>query len=181
VTLEDAIYKARLANEDKLAAGIQPIPVLDSDATARLAPFQRFCSEHGVRTHPCRVQTVCAFIRAEEKLGTGPHKIALCCEAIEVLHSHFGYANPVASGAVRAEFERMLKIEAPRSWSKHEQLMFATLPAEIRATISRREKERETVMRRAQNEAAEAKRQSGSAEKPATEPNKETKDVTETQ
>jgi hypothetical protein len=52
----------------------------------------------------------------------------------------------------------VLHIDPPRSWRKPEQEMFVTLPVEIRAAISRREKQRETEVRRLQNLVADLKR-----------------------
>lgn len=168
--LADAIAKAHLLNEEKLTAGVQVSVQLDPDAELRLEAFNRFCTKYGVRNCPAAPKVVAAFCRAEEKLGTEPRKVSLTLSAIELLHDRHGLANPVATAPVRAQMEKIFQIEPPRSWPKAEQLMFASLPSEIRAVISRREKERETVLRRAQNEAAETKRQ---AEKPATTSEKE--------
>lgn len=170
MTLADAIQQAHDANEQKLSAEIR-IPALEPDATILLESWNRFAAFHGIRNLGVRPQVVAAFVRAEASLGVEPPKIALALSAIELLHDRHGFANPVATAVVRAELERILKIDAPRSWRKTEQLMFASLPPEIRAVIARRDRERETAMRRAQNEAAEAKRQ---AEKPATTSNEET-------
>lgn len=46
-------------------------------------------------------------------------------------------------------------IEPPRSWTKEEKEEFATYPREAQEKIARREQERETALRRGQNEAAE--------------------------
>lgn len=46
-------------------------------------------------------------------------------------------------------------IEPPRSWTKEEKAEFATYPREAQEKIARREQERETAVRRSQNEAAE--------------------------
>jgi hypothetical protein len=168
MTLADAIAKAHVLNEEKLAAGI-PIPQLDADAELHLASFNRFCSQHGVRNCPARPQVVAAFIRAEEKFGTEPQTIALILSAIEILHDRHGQSNPVASAVVRAQLERILRTEPPRSWAKAEQLMFAALPPEIRAVIVRRERDRERWLRNKMNELAELKkRQSDGAAKPVT-------------
>jgi hypothetical protein len=177
MTLAAAIEKAHAANEEKLTRGIQ-IPVhIDADAELLLKPFVSFCSFNGVKHVPASPQVIAAFIRAEEKLCTPPERIAATTAAIELLHDKHGLANPVACAAPRTELERILKIEPPRSWPRPEQLIFAALPPEIRAIVGRRDKQRETALRRAQNEAAEAKRQSGSADKPATE-QKETENAT---
>lgn len=46
-------------------------------------------------------------------------------------------------------------IEPPRSWTKEEKEEFATYPREAQEKIARREQERESALRRGQNEAAE--------------------------
>ena len=46
-------------------------------------------------------------------------------------------------------------IAPPRSWTKDEQAEFATYPREAQEKIARREQDRETALRRSQNEAAE--------------------------
>ncbi len=49
-------------------------------------------------------------------------------------------------------------IEPPRSWTKEEKEEFATYPREAQEKIARREQDRETSLRRSQNEAADAKK-----------------------
>ncbi len=46
-------------------------------------------------------------------------------------------------------------IEPPRSWTKEEKEEFATYPREAQEKIARREQDRETALRRSQNEAAD--------------------------
>lgn len=55
-------------------------------------------------------------------------------------------------------------IEAPRSWSKEEKERFASFPRETQEYLARRENERDTALRRGQNEAAQL-RQALEAEK----------------
>jgi hypothetical protein len=62
------------------------------------------------------------------------------------------------TAAARAVLEREFNFDIPRSWKIPEKEMFCTLPAEIRAAVSRREKQRETEVRRLQNSVAELKR-----------------------
>jgi hypothetical protein len=49
-------------------------------------------------------------------------------------------------------------IEPPRSWTKEEKEEFATYPREAQEKIARREQDRETALRRSQNEAAEQRK-----------------------
>jgi hypothetical protein len=166
MTLADAIAKAHVLNEEKLATGI-PIPQLDADAELHLAAFNRFCAQHGVRNCPTRPQVVAAFIRAEEKFGTPPETMALILSAIEALHIRHGMSNPLATPVCREQLERVLKTEAPRSWPRAEKLMFAALPPEIRAVIAKRERDRERWLRNKMNELAEElKRLRSGADKP---------------
>jgi hypothetical protein len=78
-------------------------------------------------------------------------------EAIEAMHFAAALGNPVATPIVRTTTAAST-IEAPRSWTKDEKLLFTGLPPEIQTVIVRRENDRERVMRRAQNELAELKK-----------------------
>lgn len=51
--------------------------------------------------------------------------------------------------------EELPSIEPPRSWTKEEKEEFLTYPREAQEKIARREQDRETTLRRSQNEAAE--------------------------
>ncbi len=66
--------------------------------------------------------------------------------------------NPVI--AVLAERKlRERGLEAPRSWPKAEKLMFLQLPEQIQRIIGLRERQRETELRRLQNEVANLRKQ----------------------
>jgi hypothetical protein len=66
-------------------------------------------------------------------------------------------ANPVLVALEERRLREERGIEVPRSWPKAEQLLFLQLPEPIQAIIARREKQRETEMRRAQSELATLK------------------------
>ena len=55
----------------------------------------------------------------------------------------------------QAEPAEMPPIDPPRSWTKEEKEEFRTYPREAQEKIARREQDRETALRRSQNEAAE--------------------------
>jgi hypothetical protein len=65
----------------------------------------------------------------------------------------------VGSFAVRSVLAHRLTIEFPRSWSKEDRELAASLPPEIRAILFKREDQRDTALRRAQNALAEEKKQ----------------------
>jgi hypothetical protein len=60
--------------------------------------------------------------------------------------------------------ESVTNIEPPRSWRAEEKELFLTLPADIKAVVSRREQQREKELRRLQNETAAIKRQTTAAD-----------------
>ncbi len=70
--------------------------------------------------------------------------------------------NPISNPVIAALKERELRergLVAPRSWPKEEKLMFLSLPEPIQRIIGLREKQRETELRRVQNELANLKKQ----------------------
>jgi hypothetical protein len=101
---------------------------------------------------------VAQFIFEQSATGATTESILRQVEAISRLHDKYGLSNPTATAAARAVLEREFAIEVPRSWKAPEKEMFVMLPADIRAAISRREKQRETEVRRLQNSIAEEKK-----------------------
>jgi hypothetical protein len=143
-------------NEAALAACF-PAPAINltEDAQAKLLPFVQWCQERGVRACPAQPTTVAAFIQWNVDLGVVTEKILEALAAIEALHNCANAANPVATHLVGELLAKLIKIEAPRSWSKDEKSSFALLPPHIRAAISRRESDRDRYLRNRQNELAE--------------------------
>jgi hypothetical protein len=86
-------------------------------------------------------------------LGTLAHQdVDAACSAIARVCDSISVANPIETAAVRTMLSRRLDaIEAPRSWSKEDQLHFATLPRETQVILTRRENERDAGLRRLQN------------------------------
>ncbi|WP_354269646.1 hypothetical protein ACE102_21875 [Bradyrhizobium sp. vgs-9] len=50
-------------------------------------------------------------------------------------------------------------VEPPRSWGKEEKQSFLQLPRDLQLYFAKREKQRDDAVRRAQNEAAQARRE----------------------
>ncbi len=70
--------------------------------------------------------------------------------------------NPISNPVLAALTERDLRergLVAPRSWPKAEKLMFLSLPEQIQRVIGLRERQRETELRRLQNEVANLRKQ----------------------
>jgi hypothetical protein len=79
--------------------------------------------------------------------------------------------NPVIEALMMARAnERLVALkheEAPRSWSKEAKLAFLHLPPEIQVYYAAHEKQRDRVVRRAQNEAADLRKKLAAIQKPA--------------
>jgi hypothetical protein len=149
VTLASAIAEATARNEAALAATVQPYAI-DAGAQSAIAEWRRWCGDNGVRPCPAHPAAVAVWVRSMGALGLSEEKIAAALTAVGELHDARGLANPCATAPVRSELTRMLELRAPRSWRRAEQLMFSELPAEIRLAVERRERQRDTELRRLQ-------------------------------
>src|SRR5262245_23289087 len=127
------------------------------EAQQRLAPFLAWYEQQKVRSLPARPTSVAAYVQYQQDQGISRQLVAERLEAIEDLHNAASVGNPVATPVVRT-VTGASTIEAPRSWDKESKLAFAELPPEIQAVIARRERDRETHLRRGQNEVAEMKK-----------------------
>ena len=158
------IERAKDKTEQALAAQINailPAPEeLDEHTVALLNPFVEWCAATGVRHLPCRPTTVAVYVLHQASLGAPPGRIVSTMSAIEALHNLYQCANPVATSSARFALEQVIKGgPAPRSWTKDEKALWATLPPEVRSVIQRRDADQEKSMRKAQNEAADLRRQ----------------------
>src|SRR6185437_6029387 len=76
------------------------------DAATHLEPFAKWCADHAVKTCPATPAVVAAFVDQLSYLG---ESILETLQAIELLHDHFGYANPVATAKVRAAVAKIVQ------------------------------------------------------------------------
>jgi hypothetical protein len=142
-------------NEEAIASSFGPPPKVSPEAQQRLIPFVQWCEQKRIRALPARPTSVAAYVQHQQDQGISRQVVAERLEAIEQLHFAASMANPCATPVVR-QTTGGSTIEAPRSWKADEKLSFYELPPEIQAVVARREADRETQMRRAQNTAAEA-------------------------
>ena len=138
------------ANERKLAGTLPPTAKieLDSNCRDRLAIFVNYCKTLGVRHCPARPATCAAFAAAEAANGRDAQGICSLLAAIGELHDFHSMSNPIATAAVSAVLDRIVKTEPPRSWAAAERSEWARLPPTIRETITKRENERDIALRR---------------------------------
>jgi hypothetical protein len=142
----------------KIAEQLPQPSELDSETLAALQPWLAWTTEKNCRHAPAKSYVVAQFILEQSATGTTTESILRQIDAIARLHDKFSLPNPVATAAARAVLEREFNFDVPRSWKAPEKEIFVTLPAEIRAAVSRREKQREVEVRRLQNSVAELKR-----------------------
>jgi hypothetical protein len=131
---------------------------LDPETLEALRPWLAWTTARAVRHAPAKSFVVAQFVAEQSASGNSTNDILRQLDAVARLHDKFSLPNPVATAPVRAVLEREFAFDVPRSWTTPEKEMFVTLPAEIRAAVSRREKQRETEVRRLQNSVAELKR-----------------------
>ena len=155
------------AGEAQVAAEVRAkLPThieLGDDVRLRLQHFVQWCGRHSVRACAAKPTTVAAWVL--DHAGLGADSVMETLAAIETLHNYHGLSLPTKSAVVCKALESAFKAEPPRSWPAADKLLFATLPEAIKQTIGRRERDRERELRRAQNIAAELKKQLKATEK----------------
>jgi hypothetical protein len=163
MTLADQIEQAKRADqirawdkgERELAATIAaPEIELSADLRSRLGPFFEFAEAKSVRRLPARPSTVACWVRFQAGLGVPDEQILAALAAIEAAHDRHTLANPVRTAIVRAEVDKLAKVEAPRSLPKAEKAMFALLPPDIKRIIALRQEQADHELRRLQSKVA---------------------------
>jgi hypothetical protein len=148
---------AQLRNEkeiaERLAAITRTSPLTEQELVLCKA-FMEWTKRKEVKYFPASPTTIAAYLTDIAGHKTEDYLVD-SVSAFRRLHDQNGLANPCATFAVEQILAVLIKTEPPRSWPKAEQLLFTALSPTLRAIISRREKERETGLRRQQNKLAE--------------------------
>jgi hypothetical protein len=156
-SLVTAIDLAQQANEQRIAAEISAPKhkIDDTEALLILRQFAEWCRSRGVKWLPAAPATCAAWVHFQHVNHIAAETIVKAIEAIQIAHDQHGFANPIATAAVRAELGRILNIKPPRSWKKEEHLVFNSLPIEARDVIKRHADLDSLTLRRLQNRVAE--------------------------
>ena len=162
------LRETQIKNELEMASRLvvpnaEPLTKPEQDL---LAVWVTWCSQRGVRHLPASPAVIATFV--QEIAHRGEDFILSVLGAIRRMHvAHLNLGDPTQSRAVLFSLEQIIKTDlAPRSWPAIEKTLWATLPAETRKIIARREAERENDFRRSQNDlAAEKKRLADGADK----------------
>lgn len=132
--------------------------------------FGKWCIPKNIRPLPASPAHVAAFVRDCEPLIP----IDKIWEAVqEISHSHLsnGLADPTAGGQVAAVINDISKLDPPRSWPAADKVRFKSLPYDLQVYVERHERDREKTLRRAQNEAAQARQALKAIQEPTETPN----------
>ena len=134
-------------------------PVLAALARARMceAPmFVRWCELNGVSPCPAAPAAVARFVIDCAALGI--ERLWSATQEISRMHASLGLADPTLGGPAAAAIADIAGIPPPRSWPDRHKERFRLLPYDLQVYLAAHETQREKVLRRAQNEAAIARR-----------------------
>ncbi len=89
-------------------------------------------------------------------LGIG--RVWPAIKEISKLHTSLGLADPTLGGIAAAAISEVADVSPPRSWPDACKLRFKALPYDLQQFVAEHEARRERSLRRAQNDAAAARR-----------------------
>jgi hypothetical protein len=145
-------------------------PVMQALLGARLqeepSAFGKWCIVRGVRSLPAMPAHVACFISDLAAAEKSIKQIWPLVQEISQTHLSNNLADPTAGGLVGEVINSIALIERPRSWAKTEEERWKSLPYDMQVFLSHREQQRDTAVRRAQNEAADARKQLEAIQKP---------------
>lgn len=118
--------------------------------------FAKWCELNSAPFCAARPADVARFVSDCSSLGAARLWIAL--QEISRLHASLGLADPTLGEPVAVVFGEAAGILPPRSWPDAQKRRFNLLPYDLQLFVSSHEARREKMLRRAQNEAAIARR-----------------------
>jgi hypothetical protein len=151
-------------------------PVLAALAQARMraAPmFVKWCELNGLSPCPAAPAHVARFVVDCASLGI--ERLWPAIQDISRLHVSVGLADPTLGSVVAEAISGLAKIDPPRSWPAAHKQRFKSLPYDLQVYVASHEAQRESALRRAQNEAASARQKLAAYLKNETRSNEESK------
>lgn len=120
------------------------------------AAFDEFCAIRRAPSIPAAPSMIAAFIAANA--GRGIDWLWQSVGDISRAHYMLGLADPTLGAPVGLAFNAVAAIEPPQSWPKAFKVGFHALPYNLQAYLASRDREVSREIKRAQNEAAEARK-----------------------
>jgi hypothetical protein len=121
--------------------------------------FDNWCALNDVQPLPAAPADVAKFISDCATLGI--EKLWPMVQEISRAHYTVGLADPTLGGWVSTAINDIARIDPPRSWPKDHKARFLALPYDVQMYVAAHDMQREKELRRAQNEAAEARQKLG--------------------
>jgi hypothetical protein len=141
-----------------------PLLAALAQARRREAPmFTKWCELNGVSACPAAPADVARFVTDCAALGV--ERMWPAVQEISRMHVALGLADPTLGGLVAAAINAIANIVPPRSWPSEQKSRFRTLPYDLQLYVSAHEAQRDKVIRRAQNEAANARQRLAALER----------------
>lgn len=140
------VNSAEAVIAEEVSQTLGPLPA----DTHRPAGFIRWCEERSLPWRPATPAVIASFVLGH----TTPGKLVEELRTLSLAHVTQGLPDPTSAWPVGEALSRVVKVDPPRSWPKEMQLQFLSLPADVQAQISSREKDRDVALRRSQNDAA---------------------------
>ncbi|OSJ16839.1 hypothetical protein BST63_10565 [Bradyrhizobium canariense] len=120
------------------------------------AEFVAWCKQNGVASLPARPASIALFVLESGHIGID--KLARMVVEISRCHLRRGQADPTSGYPVSAALNHLGKIDAPVSWPKDMRPRFSELPYELQLYLSSCDRDQTKVIKRAQQEAADARK-----------------------
>lgn len=128
--------------------------------------FLHWADLKNIRPIPTSPGTIAAFVMESQSLGVD--KIAATLAAISQTYISRGLADPTAGpGPVAAAVNRIAPVEPPRSWKAFAKEAFTAFPHELQVYLAERDRENTREIKRAQQEAADARKELAKKAEPA--------------
>jgi hypothetical protein len=128
--------------------------------------FERWCERKGTTALPASPAAIALFVL--EHQGHGLEAVLEHLADISGAHCDAGLADPTTSHPVTAALNKISKLDPPASWPKSEKTQWLQLNYTLQAYLVRRDKDQTREIRRAQNEAAELRKQLNAQQKVET-------------
>jgi hypothetical protein len=139
-------------------ATTNPVLAALAQARSRAAPlFARWCELNGASFCPAAPAVVAKFVIDCASLGID--RLWPAVQDISRMHVALGLADPTLGGVAAAAINNVAGIAPPRCWPSDRKQQFKSLPYDLQVYVAAHETQREKALRRAQNEAAHARRQ----------------------
>ena len=135
---------------------LNPVLAALTQARVRAAPmFAKWCELYDVSPCPAAPAHVARFIADCAPLGI--ERLWPAVQDISRLHVSAGFSDPTLGGAAAQAISDLAGIQPPRSWPADHKERFKSLPYDLQVYVAAHEAQREKALRRAQNEAADAR------------------------